>query len=70
MLLFGVNFNVYHLLLLRKVKDVVKSEEVKVYFGIVLFATVALTVNTFDRPTGIGTTIRNPFFQVSSIMTT
>lgn len=70
MLLFGVNFNVYHLLLLRKVKDVVKSEEVKVYFGIVLFATVAITVNTFDRLTGIGTTIRNAFFQVSSIMTT
>ena len=70
MLLFGVNFNVYHLLLLRKIKDVVKSEEVKVYFGIVLFATIAITVNTFDRLTGIGTTIRNAFFQVSSIMTT
>ena len=70
MLLFGVNFNVYHLLLLKKIKDVVKSEEVKVYFGIVLFATIAITVNTFDRLTGIGTTIRNAFFQVSSIMTT
>ena len=70
MLLFGVNFNVYHLLLLRKIKDVVKSEEVKVYFGIVLFTTIAITVNTFDRLTGIGATIRNAFFQVSSIMTT
>ena len=70
MLLFGVNFNVYHLLLLRKIKDVVKSEEVKVYFGIVLFATIAISVNTFNRLTGIGTTIRNAFFQVSSIMTT
>ena len=35
-----------------------------------LFATVEITENTFDRLTGIVTTIRNAFFQVSSIMTT
>ena len=31
MLLFGINFNIYHLLLFGKIRDVFKSEEVKVY---------------------------------------
>jgi len=70
MLLFGVNFNMYHLVLLGKMKEVFKSEEVKVYFGIVLLATAAISVNTFNRLAGVGTTVRNAFFQVSSIMTT
>ncbi len=70
MLLFGVNFNMYHLALLGKIKEVFKSEEVKVYFGIVFLATAAVSVNTFSRLAGVGTTVRNAFFQVSSIMTT
>ncbi|MGN1181228.1 MAG: TrkH family potassium uptake protein [Suilimivivens sp.] len=70
MLLFGINFNMYHLILLGKIKDIFKSEEVKVYLGIVLFATAAISVNTFSRLSEVGTTIRNAFFQVSSIMTT
>lgn len=70
MLLFGINFNMYHLILLGKIKDVLKSEEVKVYFGIVFLSTVMISINTFTRAAGIGTTIRNAFFQVSSIITT
>lgn len=70
MLLFGVNFNMYHLILLGKVRDVLKSEEVKVYFGIVFLSTVMISVNTFARAAGVGTTVRNAFFQVSSIITT
>ena len=70
MLLFGVNFNVSHLLLLGKVKDALKSEEVKAYLGIVITATVLISINTFSRVTGLGTTVRNAFFQVASIMTT
>ncbi len=70
MLLFGVNFNMYHLVLLGKMKEVFRSEEVKVYFGIVFLATAAVSVNTFNRLAGVGTTVRNAFFQVSSIMTT
>ena len=70
MLLFGVNFNVYHLLLLGKVKDALKSEEVRAYLGIVITATVLISINTFSRVTGLGTTVRNAFFQVASIITT
>jgi len=70
MLLFGINFNMYHLILLGKIKDVLKSEEVKVYLGIVFLATAAISINTFSKVIGVGTTIRNAFFQVSSIITT
>lgn len=70
MLLFGVNFSVYHLLLLGKVKDALKSEEVKAYLGIVITATVLISINTFSLVTGLGTTVRNAFFQVASIITT
>ena len=70
MLLFGVNFNVYHLLLLGKIKDALKSEEVKAYLGIVITATVLISINTFSRVAGLGTTVRNAFFQVASIITT
>lgn len=70
MLLFGINFNVYHLLLLGKVKDALKSEEVKAYLGIVITATVLISINTFSRVTGLGTTVRDAFFQVASIITT
>jgi trk system potassium uptake protein TrkH len=70
MLLFGINFNIYHLILLGKIKEALKSEEVRIYFGIAFLATAMISVNTFSKVLGFGTTIRNAFFQVSSIMTT
>ena len=70
MLLFGINFNVYHLILLRKIGDVLKSEEVKVYLGIVAFATVTIALNILSLGIGAGRAFRDAFFQVSSIITT
>lgn len=70
MLLFGINFNVYHLILLRKIRDVLKSEEVKVYLGIVAFATVTIALNILSLGIGAGRAFRDAFFQVSSIITT
>lgn len=70
MLLFGINFNVYHLILLGKVKDALKSEEVRVYLGIVALATAVISVNILNQAAGPGRAVRDAFFQVSSIMTT
>lgn len=70
MLLFGVNFNVYHLLLLKKVKEIFSMEEVKVYFGIVAAATISIAVNIIRMADGFGNALRQAFFQVSSIITT
>ncbi len=70
MLLFGVNFNIYHLILLRKVRDVFKSEEVKVYFGIVAVSVAAIAINIMGQVESAGRALRDAFFQVSSIITT
>ena len=70
MLLFGVNFNLYHLLLLGKVKEAFKSEETRVYFGIVVFSTIAIAVNIYTQVSSVGRSLRDAFFQVSSIITT
>lgn len=70
MLLFGVNFNVYHLLLLKKFKEAFSTEEVKVYFSIVIVSTLAIMMNIMKFAGGIGSALRQAFFQVASIMTT
>ena len=70
MLLFGVNFNLYYFLLLGKVKDVLRSEELRVYFAIVAAAVLAITVNIVQLYGSVWTSLRHAFFQVSSIITT
>ncbi len=70
MLLFGVNFNLYHLLLFGKIRDVFKSEEVKVYLGIVAASTIAISVNILGQSASLGRAVRDSFFQVASIITT
>ena len=70
MMLFGVNFSIYHLILLRRVKEAVKSEEVRWYLLIMLFATLFITLNIMYRYHHLGMAISDAFFQVSSIMTT
>lgn len=69
MFLFGVNFNFYYLLLLRKAKDALKISEVKWYFVIVVGATVLISFNTGGIKGFFGA-LRNSAFQVSSIITT
>lgn len=70
MLLFGINFSCYYLLLLRQVKSVFKDEELRLYLGVV-FATIALiTVNIYKMYSSVGEALRHSAFQVSSIITT
>lgn len=70
MVLFGVNFMVYFLLLVRKPKEVLKSEELRTYFGIVLIATIVIGVNIRDLFPSIWVALQQAFFQVASIITT
>jgi trk system potassium uptake protein TrkH len=70
MLLFGVNFSLYHLILIGRWKNAVRSEELHVYGGIVVTAVVLITINTFSAIEGFGLTLRDAYFQVSSIITT
>ncbi len=73
MALFGVNFNLYYLIIIKKIKAAFKSEEMHVYFGMMIFCSVAITVNLLTSASAIysnvGDAVRSSFFHVSSIMT-
>ncbi|WP_302326502.1 TrkH family potassium uptake protein [Enterocloster lavalensis] len=70
MLLFGVNFNVYYLFLIRKPKDAFKCEELRGYLVIVVAAIVLITLNTCGMFPDLRTAVHHVAFQVASIITT
>ena len=70
MLLFGVNFNLYYFLLVRRFRDVFRSEELWAYVLIVAAAVAAITLDIVHMYESVGTSLRHAFFQVSSIITT
>ena len=76
LILFGANFTLYYLILLGKIKDVVKSEELRSYFAII---TIAISISFVGLIGNAGMLIqsytteevfRHSLFQVASIMTT
>lgn len=70
MLLFGVNFSVYFLLLVRKFKAALTDSEFLGYFGIALGAAVLIALDIIDEYGGFWNAFRYSLFQVSSLMTT
>ena len=68
MLLFGINFNIFYLILLGNIKDALKSEELRWYLGIVGASTLIISLNIMN--TFKGQSFRYAFFQVASIITT
>lgn len=70
MILFGVNFNFYFLLLTKKFVQALKFEEVRCYIGIVLAAIAVITFNALHMFSNVGHAIQQAGFQVASIITT
>ncbi len=70
MLLFGVNFNIYFLLIIGRLKAVFKSTELWAYLGIAATGVVVITLNIMHLYGDFGAALRDAFFQTSSIMTT
>ena len=70
MMLFGINFNVYHLLLIRHFKSALKSSEMWCYIGIITASSGIIAYNIFSKFGTVSRSIREAFFQVVSIMTT
>ncbi|MDO4621040.1 MAG: TrkH family potassium uptake protein [Lachnospiraceae bacterium] len=73
MLLFGVNFSIYYLMIMRRVRQAMKDEELHVYFLIVLTSIVLIAFNIFrytPQTEGLEPTIRHAAFQVAAIITT
>ena len=70
MILFGVNFSCYFLLLVRQWKSVFRDEELRWYIGIILGSILLITLNIRGLYDTLGETLRHAAFQVSSIITT
>ncbi len=70
MLLFGVNFSCYYLLLLRQVKSVFKDEELRMYIAVILGSIALITWNLWGFYETFGETFRHAAFQVATIVTT
>ena len=70
MLIFGVNFNLYYLMLLRRFKIALKSEELRVFLAIVAVCTVVMGISSADYYGSFGTAIRKAFFQTTATIST
>lgn len=70
MFLFGINFNLYFLFLLKQFKVVFKNEELRAYVGIAVSAVLMITINIAGMFGSLWDALRHAAFQVSSIMTT
>ncbi len=70
MVIFGINFNMYYFILIKRAKDVWKSEELRAYLAIVTIATALLAINTYGLFDSLSECIRAAFFQTTSIIST
>ncbi len=70
MIIFGINFSMFYLILIGNIKDVFKNEELRWYLAIVAIAVVLITINTVSIYDTVEETFRHAFFQVASIIST
>ncbi|NCA67323.1 MAG: TrkH family potassium uptake protein, partial [Clostridia bacterium] len=72
MILFSINFNIFFLILLGKFKDVLRSEELKVFISIVAISMVVVSISLYAGKiyATFGESFRYSSFQVASLMST
>lgn len=70
MMMFGINFGIYYLLLLRQFKVALRNEELRTYLGIIATSVILITINIYSMYGTVRESAHHAFFQVSSIITT
>ena len=70
MILFGINFNAYYLLLFGKVKQALKMEEIRYYLLIIAASIAIIFVNILGICANAFDALTQASFQVASIITT
>lgn len=70
MMLFGVNFSCYYLILAKRFRDFWKNEELRFYLLIMFSSTLVIAINILNRFGNFGEALLQSYFQVSSVMTT
>lgn len=69
MILFGINFNLYYFIVIRRFSEVFKNTELKAYLGIIAASTLMISANICKMYGGFAKAFRFAVFQVSSIIT-
>ncbi len=70
MVLFGINFNLFYLILIKRAREAFKSEELRVYLAIVGVTTLLIAANIYNLYGSVATSLRHAFFQVAAIIST
>ncbi|MBQ7818016.1 MAG: TrkH family potassium uptake protein [Oscillospiraceae bacterium] len=76
LIMFGINFSLYYLILIGKIKDVMRSEEFRSYFLIVVcaigfvFLSLMARLESFPQVYTTEEAFRHSYFQVASLITT
>lgn len=70
MLIFGINFNLFYLLLIRKFRPAIMNHELWVYLSIVIVSSVIITISIYPMYNDLSDSVRHSFFQVASIVST
>lgn len=76
LMFFGINFGLYYLLLIGKLKDFFRSEELKTYFIIsavaigLIFYSLVTRMSAFPQEYTTEEAFRHSYFQVASLITT
>ncbi len=70
MFLFGINFGIYYMLIMRQFRAAFRDEELRLYCGLAVGAVVLVTLNIRSMYDSFGEALHHAAFQISSIMTT
>lgn len=68
-ILFGVNFNLYYFMLIKKFSLVFKNEELRIYIGLIIGVTAILTCSILSNYDTFGEALRRAFFMVGATIT-
>ena len=68
MLLFGINFSCYYLILLGNFRSVFKDEELRVYIGMILVSITLIVINLGDFYPTLEETVRHATFSVATLI--
>lgn len=70
MILFGIDFSLYYLILTKRALTALKSEEYKAYLGIIAVSIIIISLNCMHLYPSFATSLKHGAFQVASIITT
>lgn len=70
MFLFGINFNVFYLILIGKFARAFSGEELRIYLIIIVSATLIIALNLLGVAGNFGNALRLSFFQTTAISST